>query len=159
MAEPSAAQRSMRVSRIIKASRQTLYRACLDPGALVRWRVPDNMTGRMDAFDAREGGSYRMSLTYQDPEHSPGGKTSADTDTVLGRFTELRPYEAIVEVAEFESPDPGFSGEMKITTGFADADDGTEITIIFEGLPAGIRTEDNEMGTRQSLRKLAALVE
>jgi len=48
---------------------------------------------------------------------------------------------------------------MKMTTRLADADGGTEVTMLFENLPAGVRPEDNETGTRQSLQKLAALLE
>jgi uncharacterized protein YndB with AHSA1/START domain len=150
---------STRVLRIIKAPRRAVYKACLDPEAVASWRVPDNMTARVHVFDAREGGTYRMSLTYRDPAPSPVGKTSEDTDTFQGRFVELVPDEKIVEAIEFESHDPGFAGEMKMTTRLADAEDGTEVTILCENLPAGVRPEDNETGTRQSLRKLAALLE
>src|SRR5262245_9487517 len=104
----------------------------------------------MHAFDAREGGLYRMSLTYQDPRQSPGGKTTEDADTFQGRFVELAHDEKIVEVVEFESPDPRFAGEMKITTTFADTAEGTEITLLCENIPAGIRPEDNEAGCRSS---------
>jgi uncharacterized protein YndB with AHSA1/START domain len=65
----------------------------------------------MHLFDARAGGTFRMSLIYQDPEHSPGGKTAEDTDTFHGRFVELIPDEKIVEAIEFESHDPRFAGE------------------------------------------------
>src|SRR5713226_3955539 len=138
---------STTVSKIIRAPRDAVYKACLDPGALARWRVPDNMTARVHAFEAREGGTYRMSLTYRDPQQSPGGKTSEDTDTFQGRFVELVPDEKIVEAIEFESQAPGFAGEMKMTTRLADADGGgTDVTILCEDLPIGIRPEDNETG-------------
>lgn len=150
---------STRVSRIIRAPRKAVYRACLDPDALAIWRVPDNMEGHMHAFDAREGGVFRMSLTYRDPQQSPGGKSSHDTDTFQGRFVELVPDEKIVEAIEFESRDPGFAGEMKITTSLADAAGGTEVTVLCQDIPAGIRPEDNETGCRQSLDKLASLLE
>ncbi|HYZ15944.1 MAG TPA: SRPBCC family protein [Candidatus Acidoferrum sp.] len=159
MRASSPDRRSTQVSRIIKAPRQAVYEACVDPDAVVSWRVPDNMTGHVHAFDAREGGIYRMSLTYQDSNDSPGGKTSDDTDTFQGRFLELIPYEKIVEVVEFESPDPRFAGEMTITTCLSDTDDGTEITLVCVDIPSGIRLEDNELGSKQSLRKLAALLE
>jgi uncharacterized protein YndB with AHSA1/START domain len=155
----SMTRASTKVSRIIKAPRKAVYKACLDPDALAAWRVPDSMKARVHVFDAREGGTYRMSLTYRDPKQSPGGKTSEDTDTFQGRFVELVADEKIVEAIEFDSHDPGFAGEMKMTTRLTDAEDGTEITILCEDLPAGIRPEDNETGTRQSLRKLAALLE
>jgi uncharacterized protein YndB with AHSA1/START domain len=105
MTERSARPRSTQVSRIIEAPRQAVYRACLDPDALARWRVPDNMVGHMHVFEAREGRTFRMSLTYRDSEQSPGGKTSEDTDTFQGRFVELVPGEKIVEAIVFESPD------------------------------------------------------
>jgi len=150
---------SSRVSRIIKAPREAVYRACLDPDALVAWRAPDNMIGRMFAFDARVGGRYRMSLTYRNAHHRLAGKTSEDTDAFEGRFLELVPNEKIVEVVTFESPDPTFAGEVAITTSLADADGGTRITMLFEGLPAGISPDDNREGAEQALRKLAALLE
>jgi len=117
------------------------------------------MTGQVHTFDPREGGKLRMSLTYQDPKHSPGGKTSEDTDTFQGRFVELVPYEKIVWVVEFESQDPGFAGEMRITFSLADADGGTEVFVLCEDIPKGVRPEDNKMGCRSSLQKLAALLE
>jgi uncharacterized protein YndB with AHSA1/START domain len=155
----SMTRASTTVSRIIKAPRHAVYRACLDPDVLAKWRVPDTMTARVHVFEAREGGTYRMSLTYKDPKQSLGGKTSDDTDTFQGRFVELVPEEKIVEAIAFESRDAGFAGEMKMTTRLTDAADGTEVTILCEGLPPGIRPEDNETGTRQSLQKLAGLLE
>jgi uncharacterized protein YndB with AHSA1/START domain len=100
-----------------------------------------------------------MSLTYLDRLDSPRGKTSEDTDTFEGRFVELLPYEKIVWVVEFESPQPDFAGEMKITWSLADAGGGTEVTALSEDIPEGIRLEDNETGSRSSLRKLAAFIE
>jgi uncharacterized protein YndB with AHSA1/START domain len=155
----SMTRTSTTVSKIIRAPRKAVYKACLDADALARWRVPDNMTARMHVFEAREGGRYRMSLTYRDPTQSPAGKTSADTDAFQGRFVELVADEKIVEAIAFESRDSEFAGEMKMTTRLTDAADGTDVTILCEGLPPGIRPEDNETGTRQSLQKLAALLE
>ncbi len=149
----------MKISRIIKAPRAAVYAACLDPEALAAWRVPDGMTGTMHAFDGREGGGYRMSLTYKDPATGPGGKTTDDTDSFTGRFLHLVPNEIIVECVAFDAADPAYAGAMTITTSLADAPGGTEISMAFEGLPKGVRPEDNEEGTRQSLRKLAALLE
>jgi uncharacterized protein YndB with AHSA1/START domain len=159
MIESSADGASTRVSRIIKAGRKTVYDAFLDPKSLAQWLPPNNMTGRVHSFDPREGGRFRMSLTYQDPEHSLGGKTSEDTDTFQGRFAELVPYSKIVEVVEFESQDPAFAGEMTLIVTLADAGGGTEITMLCKDIPKGIRPEDNELGCKQSLQKLAALIE
>jgi uncharacterized protein YndB with AHSA1/START domain len=149
---------STKISRVIKASRKAIYRALTDPAALAAWRVPDDMTAKMHEFDLRPGGGYRMSLTYADPTGAPG-KTTADTDTFEGRFVELVPDEKVVETIVFEAGDAKFAGVMTLTTSLADADGGTLLTMEHENLPAGIRPEDNELGTTMSLRKLAGLVE
>jgi uncharacterized protein YndB with AHSA1/START domain len=153
-----AGRAGTRVSKIIEAPRALVYAACVDPDKLVAWRVPDGMTGHVHAFDASPGGAFRMSLTYDDPGRSADGKTDAGTDTFQGRFVEVVPGERIVEEIEFESPDPRFAGRMTMTTSFADAGPDTEITVVCHNLPAGVRPEDNELGTEQALRKLAALV-
>jgi len=96
---------------------------------------------------------------YQDPKHLLVGKTSQDTDIVLGRFVELIPETKILEVVEFESQAPEFAGEMKIIVSLADADGGTEVTMLCQDIPPGIRPEDNEQGCKESLQKLGALLE
>ena len=149
---------STKVSRVIKASRKAIYRVLTDPEALARWRVPDDMMGKMHEFDLRPGGRYRMSLTYTDPKGAPG-KTSADTDTFEGRFVELIPDEKVVEAIVFEAEDAKFGGVMTLTSSLADADGGTLVTMEHENLPAGVRPEDNELGTTMSLTKLAAFFE
>ena len=159
MTDSTAMRASTRVSRVVNAGRRAVYEAFVDPESVTAWLAPNNMTGHVHVWDAREGGSFRMSLTYRDPGHSQRGKTSADTDTFQGRFAELVPYTKIVEVVEFESADPAFAGEMTMTVSLADVDGGTEVTFVCEDIPAGIRPEDNEQGCRESLQKLATLLE
>lgn len=151
--------RSTRVSRLIKAPREVVYRAFLEPDAVASWLPPDGMKGQVHVLEPRVGGKFRVSLTYLNPEESLGGKTSEDTDTTQGRFVELIPNEKIVWMTEFESEQSEFAGEMKIIWSLADADGGTEVTVVCEGIPVGIRLEDNELGSKLSLQKLAAFVE
>jgi len=157
--QPSSTGRSTRVSQIIKAPREVIYRAFLEPEAVASWLPPDGMKGHVHTFEPHEGGKFRISLTYVDRLDSPRGKTSEDTDTVEGKFVELIPNEKIVQVTEFESEQPDFAGEMRITWSLADADGGTEVTVLCEDIPKGIRLEDNETGSRSSLRNLAVFIE
>jgi uncharacterized protein YndB with AHSA1/START domain len=115
------------------------------------------MTSVVHEFDAREGGSFRISLTYDAPTGT--GKTTAHTDTYHGRFARLVPNEQVVEVLEFETTDPDLSGEMTVTTSLVDAEGGTDVLVVHEGIPRGVSVVDNEIGTRISLDNLAALVE
>ena len=139
------------------APRAKVYRALLDARAVATWRVPKSMTSHVHAFDAREGGSFRISLTYVAPAGT--GKTTAHTDTYHGRFAKLVPNEEVVEVVEFETTNPALRGEMTITTTLVDANGGTDVLVVYEGLPPGVPTADNETGTRMAHAKLAALVE
>jgi uncharacterized protein YndB with AHSA1/START domain len=141
----------------MKAPRASVYRALVDARAVAKWMVPNGMTSHVHAFDAREGGSFRISLTYNEPTAS--GKTSAHTDTYHGRFVKLVPDEQVVEVVEFETTDPALHGEMTITISLADADGGSDVLAVHDGVPRGVPPADNEAGWRSSLAKLAALVE
>ncbi len=159
MATGSDHARDTCVSRIIKAPRKTIYRAFVDPGALVSWLPPKGMKGHVYAFDAREGGDYRLSLTYGGPDHSAPGKTSEHADIVRGQFVKLIPDERIVQLVEFESEDPAFAGAMTIDWSLADVPGGTEVTVRCENAPEGIRPGDHETGMRSSLENLAAFTE
>jgi uncharacterized protein YndB with AHSA1/START domain len=148
---------STRTARHMKAPRAAVYHALLDAPAVARWRVPDGMTSHVHEFDAREGGSFRVSLTYEAPTRS--GKTTAQTDTYHGTFVKLVPNEQVVEEIEFETSDPELGGTMTISTTLADADGGTDVVVVHDGIPSKVSPTDNETGTQMSLAKLAALVE
>lgn len=146
-----------RTSRHVGAPPTAVYRALLDPEAVARWRVPDGMSARVHEFDARVGGAFRVTLTYDAP--GAAGKTGARGDTYHGRFTELVPGEKVVEELEFETEDSGFGGTMTMTTTLAPAGTGTQILVVHEGVPDGVSPADNETGTLMALGRLAALVE
>ncbi|ACL16736.1 SRPBCC family protein [Methanosphaerula palustris] len=119
------AGRSTIIRHHINAPRAIVYRALLDAHAVATWMVPTGMTSTVHSFDAREGGSFRISLTYDTPTGT--GKTTAQTDTFHGRFVKLVPNAQVVEVVEFETPDPTLSGEMTISYTLSDANGGTDI--------------------------------
>ncbi|MGB7651326.1 MAG: SRPBCC family protein [Gallionella sp.] len=148
---------STRISQHIRAPRASVYRALLDPRAVATWKVPTGMTCHVHAFDAREGGSFRISLTYDKPTGT--GKTTAHTDTYHGHFAKLVANELVVEVDEFETKAPALHGEMTISITLADADGGTNLLAVHDGLPPGVSSTDNETGWRMALVKLAAFVE
>jgi uncharacterized protein YndB with AHSA1/START domain len=146
-----------RISGHVRAPRSVVYRAFLDAGAVAAWRVPDGMTSEVHEFDGREGGYFRVSLTYDAP--GAAGKSAPHTDTYHGHFVRLVPDERIVEVLEFETADPALRGEMTLTTSLTDAGDGTDVLVVHEGVPDTVPAADNETGTRMALARLARLVE
>lgn len=148
---------STRISRHVNAPRANVYRALLDARAVATWMVPEGMTSHVHVFEAREGGSFRISLTYD--EQTGTGKTTAYADTYHGRFIKLVPNEQVVEVMEFETDDAAMHGEMTVTFTLTDADGGTDVFAVHDNLPPGLSPTDNETGWRMALDKLAAFVE
>jgi uncharacterized protein YndB with AHSA1/START domain len=146
-------------SKFIKASPEAVYRAFTNPAALAVWLAPGEMNGQVHSFDYRVGGGYQMSLHYPSSEKTSRGKTSEREDRYTARFVELTPPTRIVEAITFDSADPAFSGEMIMEVTLEPKDNGTLATILFKDLPPGIRPEDNEAGTRETLEKLARYVE
>ena len=148
---------STRVSRHIHAPRAKVYQALIDAEAVASWMVPDGMTSYVHTFDAREGGAFRISLTYAAQRGT--GKTTAHTDTYHGHFVKLVPNEQMVQAMEFETDDPQMCGEMTSTFTLTDADGGTNVLGVHANVPPGVAPADNELGWRMALDKLAALVE
>jgi uncharacterized protein YndB with AHSA1/START domain len=146
-----------RIRRHLNAPPERVYRALIDPKAIAEWRVPQGMTSHVHEHDAREGGAFRVSLTYDAP--NAAGKTSAHTDTYHGRFVKLVPAVELVEVMEFETNEPSLQGEMTVRYLLSAADGGTDLLATHEGVPAGVPPADNELGWRMALDKLAALVQ
>jgi uncharacterized protein YndB with AHSA1/START domain len=146
-----------RVTKHFAAPRERVYAALIDRDAVARWKVPSAMRAEVHEWDPTEGGAIRVSLTYDVPDRT--GKTQGRTDTYHGRFVRLVPGELVVEADEFETDDPALRGEMLITITLADADGGTDLTAIHEGLPDGVAPADNELGWQESLARLAALLE
>jgi uncharacterized protein YndB with AHSA1/START domain len=146
-----------RVARHIDAPRSAVYRALIDADAVQRWMVPDGMTSEVHTFEPREGGSFRISLTYT--EATGTGKSDPQTDTFHGRFLRLVPDGLVVQAIEFESDDPAMQGEMIVTYRLEEAGGGTDLIGVHEGLPPGVAAADNELGWNMSIAKLAALVE
>jgi uncharacterized protein YndB with AHSA1/START domain len=145
------------VSRHVNASRSSVYRVLLDPDAIAKWRVPNGMSSRVHEFDAREGGRFRISLSYDAPGRA--GKSAPRTDTYHGHFVKLVPDEQVVEAIEFETADAALRGTMTMTTTLSDVAAGTDVVVVHEGIPDGVPAADNEMGTLMVLANLAVLVE
>lgn len=149
-----------RTSRRIHAPREAVYAAFMNPKALEVWQAPEGMTGQVHDFDASEGGGYTMSLFYPRSSGEAHGKTADGEDRFTSRFVELHPPERITQVVTFDSEDPAYAGGMRMEVTLEEEKDGaTLVTLDFQGIPPGVRPEDNDAGTRSSLEKLARLLD
>ncbi|HLT97998.1 MAG TPA: SRPBCC family protein [Acidimicrobiia bacterium] len=145
-------------SRVISAPPQRVFAALMDREALEAWLPPGGMTGRFERFDPRPGGSYRLVLTYLEPDAS-SGKATADSDVVDVRYLDIVPGERVVQAVDFVSDDPAFSGTMTMTWAVTEASGGTRVDITAKDVPDGISAEDHAAGLASSLSNLARYLE
>lgn len=109
----------------------------------------------IQVFEPRIGGRFQMTLIFA----STPGKSTDNTDVVVGRFVDLVPRQRIVQAFEFDSPDPAFAGTMTMRWELESAAGGTVVTVVAESVPPGISQADHEAGMHSSLAHLAAYVE
>lgn len=139
---------TVRFHRVLRASPERVYRAFLDPDAIVKWLPPHGFAGKVHQMDPRVGGGYRMSFTNFGTGKSHG---------FGGTYTELTPHTRIRYTDRFD--DPGLSGEMQVTVSLRPVSCGTELEIVQEGIPAAIPPELCYLGWQESLQLLVHLVE
>jgi uncharacterized protein YndB with AHSA1/START domain len=139
---------TVRLHRVLRAPPERVYRAFLDPAAMVKWLPPHGFTGAVHEMDARVGGGYRMSFT---------NFTTGESHAFGGRYAELVPFERIRYTDRFD--DPALPGEMQVTVALRKVDFGTEVEIVQAGIPAVIPLASCTLGWQESLALLAQLVE
>ena len=144
----SSSTNTVRLHRVLRAPAERVYRAFLEPDAMIKWLPPHGFLAKMHEMDARVGGGYRMSFT-----NFGTGKTHS----FGGRYVELTPHERIRYTDRFD--DPSLPGEMQVTVQLRKVVCGTELEIVQEGLPAAIPVELCYLGWQESLAQLAQVVE
>ena len=100
----TASTQTIRLHRVLKTTPDKIYRAFLDPDAMVKWLPPHGFTGKVHHLEAKVGGTFRMSFTNfgSGSSHSFGGE-----------YLELVPNERIRHTDKFD--DPNLPGEMQVT--------------------------------------------
>ncbi|MCW5621868.1 MAG: SRPBCC family protein [Burkholderiales bacterium] len=139
---------TIRLHRVLRATPERVYRAFLDPDAMVKWLPPNGFTGKVHHMDARVGGSHRMSFT---------NFTTGKSHAFGGEYVELMPNERIRYTDKFD--DPNLPGTMQVTVALDKVSCGTELNITQEGIPDVIPPEACYLGWQESLTLLAKLVE
>ena len=148
MSGPTESSSTVHLHRVLRAPPERVYRAFLDPDALVKWIPPHGFTGRIHSMDARVGGGYKMSFTNfgTGKSHSFGGT-----------YLELIPNEKLRYNDQFD--DPNLPGTMEVTVTLRKVLCGTDVSIVQTGIPAAIPVEFCYAGWQESLVLLAQLVD
>lgn len=145
---PPAGTGTVRLHRVLRAPPDRVYRAFIEPEAMVKWLPPHGFTAKVHKMDAKVGGGYKMSFTNfgTGKGHSFGGT-----------YVEMVPGQKLRYTDRFD--DPNMPGEMAITITFGKLSVGTDLQIVQEGIPAMIPVEFCYLGWQESLSLLANVVE
>ncbi|MEU0430204.1 SRPBCC family protein [Streptomyces sp. NPDC006290] len=103
------------ITREFDASPERVFRAYTDPDLVVQWLGPRRLTMRIDAYEARSGGSYRY--VHREDDGTEYG--------FRGVFHEVRRDERIVQTFAYDGFPDGVSLE---TTVFEDLGGRTRVT-------------------------------
>jgi uncharacterized protein YndB with AHSA1/START domain len=139
---------TIRLHRVLRAPAERVYRAFLEPAAMVKWLPPNGFTATVHQMDAKVGGTHKMSFT---------NFTTGKSHTFGGRYVELTPHQRIRYTDSFD--DPNLPGEMQVTVSLKPVAGGTEVSITQEGVPEVIPPDMCYLGWQESLVLLGKLVE
>lgn len=141
-------ERTVRLHRVLKAKPERVYRAFLDPEAVVKWLPPHGFTCKVERLEGRVGGTFRMSFK---------NFTTGRSHSFGGEYLELVPGRLIRHTDRFD--DPNLPGAMEVTVTLAEVFCGTELTVVQQPIPEPIPLAACYLGWQESLELLARLVE
>ena len=139
---------TVRLHRVLTTSPEKVYRAFVEADALAKWLPPNGFTCTVHQFEAKVGGTFKMSFR---------NFTTGGSHAFGGEYLELVPGERLRYTDRFE--DPNLPGRIQVTVTLKKVSVGTELDIVQEGLPDVIPLEACYLGWQESLRNLAKLVE
>jgi uncharacterized protein YndB with AHSA1/START domain len=139
---------TIRLHRVLRAPPDRVFKAFIDPDALVKWMPPNGFTAKVHHIDARAGGKFKMSFT----NFSTGSSHSFGGD-----YQEVVPGKSLRYTDKFD--DPNLPGVMQMTITFKKVSTGTELNITQEGIPDVIPAEACYLGWQESLTLFTKLVE
>ena len=151
------AERSVTITRILKAPRDLVWKAWTDIEQLKQWWGPEQFTNPVVQGEVKVGGVMHITM------HGPKGSHFDVDMPMVKRYLEIVPGRKLV----FDNEPVGPNGEKLIegltTVTFEDHPDGTMIEVTTSGkalAPQAVAMLGGmEMGWSQSLDKLTRLVE
>lgn len=139
---------TVRLHRVLPTKPEKVYRAFIEADALAKWLPPNGFTCTVHSFEAKVGGSFKMSFR---------NFTTGGTEAFGGKYLELSPGKRVRYTDVFDNPN--LPGEMTVTVDLKQVSVGTDVSIVQEGIPDVIPAEACYLGWQESLRNLARLVE
>lgn len=132
---------------VLSAPPERVFKAFIDPDALVKWMAPHGFTAKVHHLDAKVGGSYKMSFS---------NFSTGSSHSFAGTYHEIIPNQLLRYTDQFD--DPNFPGNIEVVIQFKVVSVGTEVHITQSGIPDVIPVEACYLGWQESLQLLTLLV-
>lgn len=138
---------TVKLHRVFSAPPERVFKAFIDPDALVKWMAPHGFTAKVHHLDVKVGGTYKMSFS----NFSTGSSQSFG-----GTYHEIIPNQLLRYTDQFD--DPNLPGNIEVTIQLNSVSVGTEVYITQSGIPDVIPAEACYLGWQESLQLLTLLV-
>ncbi|MDN5512443.1 SRPBCC family protein [Acinetobacter sp.] len=147
MSETNTESNTVKLHRVFTAPPERVFKAFIDPDALVKWMAPHGFTAKVHHLDAKVGGTYKMSFS----NFSTGSSHSFG-----GTYHEIIPNQLLRYTDQFD--DPNLPGTIEVIIQLKAVSVGTEVHITQSGIPDVIPVEACYLGWQESLQLLTLLV-
>ncbi|MGB9189473.1 SRPBCC family protein [Acinetobacter sp.] len=138
---------TVKLHRVLSAPPERVFKAFIDPDALVKWMAPHGFTAKVHHLDEKVGGSYKMSFS---------NFSTGSIHSFAGTYHEIIPNQLLRYTDQFD--DPNFPGNIEVVIQFKAVSVGTEVHITQLGIPDVIPVEACYLGWQESLQLLTLLV-
>lgn len=134
----------VQLHRIFNAPLSRVYRAFVDPQALVKWMAPHGFTVKIEQFEPEVNGRYKIAFC---------NLSTGKCHRFHGQYHEIIPEKRLGYSDEFDSPD--LPGLIQVTIEFKAVSVGTEVRIQQDNLPDAIPVNGCYLGWQEYLDLLA----
>lgn len=138
---------TVKLHRVFSAPPERVFKAFIDPDALVKWMAPHGFTAKVHHLDAKVGGTYKMSFS---------NFSTGTSQSFGGTYHEIIPNQLLRYTDQFD--DPNLLGQIEVTIQLNSVSVGTEVHITQSGIPDVIPAEACYLGWQESLQLLTLLV-
>ncbi|WP_291356598.1 SRPBCC family protein [Acinetobacter sp. UBA3106] len=138
---------TVKLHRVFSAPPERVFKAFIDPDALVKWMAPHGFTAKVHHLDAKVGGTYKMSFS---------NFSTRSSHSFGGTYHEIIPNQLLRYSDQFD--DPNLPGNIEVTIQLKAVSVGTELHITQSGIPDVIPVEACYLGWQESLQLLSLLV-
>ena len=137
------------ITRTLNAKPEDVFKAWLDPKQVADWYGPEGFTNEIHEYDAREGGTYRLTMK------APNG----ETHPLRGVFKTIQSPKKLVLTWQWDNPQgmAGMSEETLVTVEFKPVGSKTEMTMTHAHLGSEKSKEMHNQGWSSSFNKFEKL--